>query len=89
MQSAASRYGLTQLGHDYVKMRNDIVHEGKLSGANLGGRSKADCAAVVADAVNWLDNYVLAVLGVTVLPTGLPRWNANSLVVGLPALTVK
>src|SRR5262249_16952667 len=33
MESASNRYSLTKLSRDYTLMRNDIVHEGVLSGA--------------------------------------------------------
>jgi hypothetical protein len=53
---------LSPLGSDYKAMRNDIVHEG-VSGSNFRGKSKADCAIVIADTLNWIDNYVLTALG--------------------------
>ena len=38
MTSASTRYGLPALGNDYKNMRNDIVHEGVLSGSNYVGQ---------------------------------------------------
>jgi hypothetical protein len=72
----------------YKDMRNDIVHEGVLSGSNFTGRSKADCAEVTAKTLNWLDQYVVAVLGLSGQIFGLPRWDGNTLRAGLPAITV-
>ena len=66
-------------------MRNDIVHEGCLSGTNFSGRSKADCAKVVADTLNWIDSYVCAVLDLGSAPA---RWSGQELAAGLPSLTV-
>jgi len=87
MESASSRYGIPKLGTDYKNMRNDIVHEGRLSGSNFSGKTKGGCAAVTADALNWIDQYVWAVI----LP-GLPlmrlRWKRELIQNGLPALSL-
>lgn len=88
MTSASARYSLSPLGNDYKNMRNDIVHEGVLSGSNFAGKSKSECAAVVADTLNWLDSYVLAVIGVLGTP-GLPRWRGQDLERGLPSVSVR
>lgn len=89
MSSASSRYGLSPLGSDYKNMRNDIVHEGVLSGSNFGGKSKAECSAVIADTLNWLDQYVLSVLGLIGHVTNIPRWSAPHLQSGLPSLSIR
>ena len=89
MTSASTRYGLTQLGNNYKNMRNDIVHEGVLSGSNFAGKSKAECAEVVADTLNWLDRYVLAVVGLARHVSNVPRWSGKVLLHSLPALTVR
>ncbi len=80
MRSASTRYGLTPLSHDYKNMRNDIVHEGCLSGSNFPNRSKLDCADVIASALNWIDLYLLNVLGVSGTIRDLPRWRAARLI---------
>jgi len=89
MTYASTRYGLTPLGDDYKKMRNDIVHEGVLSGTNFAGKSKQECAVVAADTLNWLDNYILAVMGVAASITNLPRWCGRDIECGLPAISVR
>ena len=89
MTSASGHYGLTQLTDDYKKMRNDIVHEGVLSGTNFSGKSKKVCADVTADTLNWLDNYVLAVLGIDANISNWPRWNGQDIERGLPAHSVR
>ena len=89
MQSASTRYGLTQLGQDYKNMRNDIVHEGMLSGRNFVGKTKSDCVAVIASTMNWIDEYILAVLDAPCGIIGRPRWKAADLEQYLPALTVR
>lgn len=86
MVSASTRYHLQQLSHDYKKMRNDIVHEGRLSGSNYRGKTKSDCAEVVASALNWIDNYVCAVL--TIGNPAVNRWNPRIIEAGLPALSI-
>jgi hypothetical protein len=88
MLSASTRYSLSPLGSDYKNMRNDIVHEGILSGNNFPGKSKSECAEVVAETLNWLDAYVLAVIGVP-SPPGGARWRGQDLERGLPAISVK
>jgi hypothetical protein len=88
MISASTRYGLTALSHDFTKMRNDIIHEGVLSGSNFPNKSKADCADITANALNWLDSYILSVLSVNHLVLNSPRWKSAVIQMGLPALTV-
>jgi hypothetical protein len=89
MSSASSRYHLTPLGTDYKQMRNDIVHEGVLSGSNFASKSKSQCAVVVADTLNWLDQYVLSVLGLKGYVSNFPRWRACALLRSLPAISVR
>jgi hypothetical protein len=62
MLSTSTRYVIPPLGQDLQKHANDIVHEGVLSGSNFPGKSKVDCARVIADTLNWLDHYILNVL---------------------------
>lgn len=85
---ASARYKFPPLGHDFKSMRNDIVHEGVLSGSNFPGKTKSECAAVVADTLNWIDTYILSVLGKPNTLPGLPRWIGTDLEHGLPALTI-
>lgn len=44
MQAASKRYGLVPLSKDYKAMRDDLVHEGLLSGTNFYHKSKEECA---------------------------------------------
>jgi len=88
MLSASSRYGIQPLANDYKNMRNDIVHEGVLSGSNFKSKNKEQCAEIVAASLNWIDEYVCAVLGLNALPTITPRWKAKQLEGGLPALSL-
>jgi hypothetical protein len=88
MLSASSRYNLQPLMHDYKNMRNDIVHEGLLSGSNFLGKNKTQCAEVVAASLNWIDAYVCAVLGLSASPATTPRWKGMHLESGLPALSL-
>jgi len=89
MTSASSRYGLTPLGQDYKNMRNDIVHEGVLSGSNFRGRSKAQCADVLADTLNWLDQYVLSVLDLAKQVSNVSRWRGAMLENNLPSISIR
>lgn len=85
MQAASTRYGIAPLAPDYKKMRNDLVHEGRLSGTNFSNKTKQECAIVIADTLNWIDLYVCAVL---CLGTPYPRWKGVHLQEGLPALSI-
>jgi hypothetical protein len=87
MTSASSRFGLSPLGSDYKNMRNDIVHEGVLSGTNFYSKSKAECARVIADTLDWLDRYVLSVIGVSGQIANLPRWDGILLAISLPTIS--
>jgi hypothetical protein len=87
--TAGKRFGLAPLTKDFVKMRNDIVHEGQLSGSNFAGKTKAECAQVIVDALNWLDAYVIAVLGIKSCLAGAPRVKPGFIAHALPAFTVR
>ena len=89
MKSASKCYSLAALGNDYKAMRDDIVHEGVLSGSNFAGKTKAQCAAVISETLNWLDSYVLAVIGKSSQVAGLPRWKGADLERGLPSISVR
>jgi hypothetical protein len=84
MVRASARYHLTQLARDYTRMRNDLVHEGVLSGSRNAGKAKADCAGFVADTLNWIDRYIAAVLGVAPNLGTTARWNGAGIAAGLP-----
>ncbi len=88
MLSASSRFGIPHLAVDYKNMRNDIVHEGVLSGSNFSGRNKMQCAEVVAASLNWIDEYVCALLGLSTSASATPRWKAMDIEARLPALSL-
>jgi len=87
MVEASNRYGITQLSPDYKNMRNDIVHEGKLSAVKFSGKSKSECAIVVADTLNWIDEYVAKVAGINANVVNYRRWVSTDIERGLPALS--
>ena len=89
MQSASTRYNLSTLGQDYKNMRNDIVHEGVLSGSRFVSKSKMECAVVIADTLNWIDNYIFAALGTTFPSGNSPRWIASEVKQFLPAVSIR
>lgn len=88
MQSASSRLGIPVLNQDFKNMRNDLVHEGLLSGSNFPGRTKAQCSSVVADALTWIDQYVVAACGAGPEVDPSPRWNAPMLEHSVPAFSL-
>jgi hypothetical protein len=85
MKEASLRYSLQPLSADYKNMRNDIVHEGVLSGTNFKNRTKEQCAEVVAASLNWIDDYVSAVLSFS---PSQQRWKPKDLETMLPALSL-
>ncbi|HEY5536596.1 MAG TPA: hypothetical protein VIL99_16885 [Ignavibacteria bacterium] len=89
MTSASTRFSLIPLSDDYKDMRNDIVHEGVLSGSNFSRKTKERCAEVIAETLNWLDSYILAVIGKTTMVSGFPRWRGVDFEQGLPSISVR
>ena len=69
-------------------MRNDLVHEGFLSGSNFKNRNKSDCAKVISDSLNWLDEYILASLNISNEFIGKPRWHAQGFEDNLPSFSL-
>jgi len=87
MERASSRYGIAPLCRDYSKMRNDIVHEGKLSGSKFKEKTKSDCSSVIASTLNWIDAYVTKVLSIDNYIETHDRWNSKNLENGLPGIS--
>jgi hypothetical protein len=63
MLFSANRFKLPALPADFRKMRNDLVHEGTLSGTNFPGRNPDQCGKAAAEALDWIDQYIFAALG--------------------------
>ena len=87
MTSASTRYGINPLSQDYKNMRNDIVHEGKLSAIKFPNKVKADCAKVLADTLNWIDEYTSKVIKINGYVTSYDRWRPGDIEHSLPALS--
>lgn len=62
INSASRRAGIDPLSEDFKKMRNDLIHEGKLIGSSFSGKSFEDCCHVVADLLIWFDEYIHSTL---------------------------
>lgn len=60
---AATRFTLPPLPTDFRDMRNDLVHEGTLSGTGFPGKTADDCGLATAQVLDWIDLYVFAALG--------------------------
>ena len=60
---AASRFAIPPVPTDFRDMRNDLVHEGTLSGTGFPGKDADDCGLATAKALDWIDLYVFAALG--------------------------
>lgn len=61
--AAATHRGIRVLGDDFKNMRNELIHNGQLIGRRFAGPDRAACAVVVADVLNWFDDYLHAALG--------------------------
>lgn len=55
---AAARFGVPALGPAFKDMRNDLVHDGTLSGTRHPGKSADNCRAVSAGVLDWIDRYL-------------------------------
>jgi hypothetical protein len=66
---AAQRFGIGALPQDFRKMRNDLVHEGVLSASNFPNKDRAACGAAAAEALDWIDEYIFAALGLGQVPS--------------------
>jgi hypothetical protein len=60
---AAKRMSIRTLSDDFKNMRNELIHDGRLIGNRFAGPDKGVCAAVVADVLNWFDEYLHAASG--------------------------
>ncbi len=60
---AARRFNLPVLPPDFRDMRNDLVHEGTLSGTKFPGKNPDECGKAAAEALDWTDQYIFAALG--------------------------
>jgi len=69
---AAQRFGLANLPADFRKMRNDLVHEGVLSGSKFPNKNREECGAAAAEALDWIDSYIFAALSLGQVPA--PRF---------------
>jgi hypothetical protein len=55
---AAQRFAIPTVSSDFRDMRNDLVHEGTLSGTKFQNKTADDCAAAAASALEWIDKYI-------------------------------
>lgn len=60
---AAARFNLANLPPDFRHMRNDLVHEGTLSGPKFPNKDAAACGVAIAEALDWIDEYVFSAMG--------------------------
>lgn len=77
VRAAAVRYGLPVLSHDFKDMRNDLIHDGTLSGTTFQNKSADDGRAVAIVVLNWIDRYLHAALGLG--PVRKNRFDPHSL----------
>ena len=77
LTAAANRHGLPALSHDVIEMRNDLVHDGSLSGSRFQNKNVQDCGVVAAEVLNWIDIYLHTALHLG--PVRQVRFDANLL----------
>ncbi|MFC1601288.1 hypothetical protein ACFL34_02965 [Candidatus Sumerlaeota bacterium] len=63
IQGASSRHGVLPLSADFKSMRNDLIHDGTLSGTRFSDQDKESCSQVACEVLNWIDRYLHAALG--------------------------
>lgn len=61
IESTSQNLSISIPGRDFIKMRNDLIHEGHLSKTTFPGHTKSECADVVCGVLNWIDEYVHSV----------------------------
>ena len=85
LEAAANRMGIRVLSPDFKNMRNELIHDGQLIGRRFAGPDKQACAVVIADVLNWLDEYIHKALGLANVrktrftPADLANLNAYSI----------
>ena len=87
MRSASDRFNIRELTHDFTKMRNDLVHEGKLSGSNYKDKTKTECVETIVQVLNWIDFYLIKILGLESQFTLGDRFSQND-IIGLPSFSL-
>lgn len=60
--AASKRYDIPPLDRAFKDMRNALIHEGSVVAGAFLGKTRGECATVVADVLNWFDQYVHAAL---------------------------
>lgn len=76
MAFAATRFNLPPLPSDFRNMRNDLVHEGTLSGTRFTGKDATACGVAAAEALDWIDQYFFSALQLGSAPS--PRFARES-----------
>jgi hypothetical protein len=87
MTEASTRFKINPLSYDYNNMRHDIIHEGKLSALQFKRKTKSDCAGVIANTLNWIDEYVSKVANINSEIVSFDRWCQVDLEYMLPAFS--
>lgn len=59
--SVSTHLGITVLNRDWIKMRNDLIHEGHLSKVQFPNKTKFACIDVCEDVMLWIDEFVHAI----------------------------
>ncbi|HSK48423.1 MAG TPA: hypothetical protein VLA05_10545 [Coriobacteriia bacterium] len=88
MEAASKRFAIPPLSPDYKNMRNDLLHEGRLSGSKYANKSKTEVATTIAEVLNWIDLYISSALNLGGDVTVGARWKAAELEHGLPSLSL-
>ena len=75
---AAQTFNLPPLSADFRDMRNDLVHQGRLSATKFPNKDRVDCAQAIAQALIWIDQYICAAF--TLTPPNPPRFATGDFV---------
>jgi hypothetical protein len=81
---AAKRANLAAPPRDFTKMRNDLIHDGRLAATDFSGKTKHDCADLTAEVLSWIDEFVRKLMGLA----PMQRRFESALLRGLPSFTL-
>ncbi|MGA8833336.1 MAG: hypothetical protein WB554_17185 [Desulfomonilaceae bacterium] len=69
LESTHNRYNIDSPNREWIDMRNDLIHEGKLSVTTFANKSKQQCIEVVCEVFDWIDQYLAGILNLPQRPS--------------------
>jgi len=69
LKSANESYMRASPNQDWIDMRNDLIHEGKLSSTTFANKSKQQCIKVAGDVFDLIVQYLAGILNLPARPS--------------------